>query len=143
MKDFDDVIFRLRSLNSVVSILATTTCEGTKNVVFDPETIGDALYSVTHSLDAVIADAEEITEDTLTIKVTPQTAQMLGRCLDEERRRANADYDYDGYKAYASMLLADSVGWRFRELFEPSNEEPELSDEELDALGIPIVCIRK
>lgn len=139
-KDIDDMIFRLRSLNSVVSILATVTCEGAKNVVFDPETIGDALYSVTHSVDTIIADLEEASKDALTIKVTPQTAQMLGRCLDEERRRANADSDY---KAYASLLLADAVGWKYADLFEPTNEEPALSDEELDALGIPIVCIRK
>lgn len=139
MKDFDDVIFKLRALNATVGILATVTSEGTKNVEVDSEAIADALYSVTHSLDAVIADAEEITKDTLTIKFSKRTMLELSHVLDEERKRGKADIDY---KERASMLLADAIGWRYAELFQPV-EEPELSDEELDALGIPVVCIAK
>lgn len=139
-KDIDDMIFRLRSLNSVVSILATTTCEGTENVVFSPETISDALYSVTHSVDTIIADLEEASKDALNIKMSPQNTKKLWQSLDEERKRGRcAD---TGLKEYASLLLADAIGWKYAELFE-SSEEPKLSDEELDALGIPIVCIRK
>lgn len=143
-KDIDDMIFRLRSLNSVLSILATVTSEGTKHFEFDPETLSDALYSVTHSVDTIISDLEEASVDALNIKVAPQTMQKLGRIADEERKRTDIDYEiYPSMLTCASSLLADAIGWKFAELFEPMNEEPELSDEELDALGIPVVCIAK
>ena len=142
-KDIDDMIFRLRSLNSVISILATVTAEGTDNVEFDPETLSDALYSVTHSVDAIIADLEEANANAINIDIDQLTAQKLGRIVDKEYSQIKAGCDYFDYKRYASKLLADAVGKKFAELFEPMNKEPELTDDELDSLGIPIVCISK
>lgn len=145
-KDIDDMIFRLRSLNAVIGILATVTCEGTKSVEFDPETLADALYSITHSVDTIIDDLDETSKDALNVKIAPRTMQMLGRIVDVERRcqKGGNDHElYDSLLPYASRLLTEAIGWKYAQLFEATNEEPELSDEELDALGIPIVCVRK
>lgn len=133
-KNISDAIFKLRSLNSLTRIAV----EGTP--IFDSDTIASAIHSICHSIDTIITDLEEANADALNIKIAPNVMKKLCYSVEEEHRRGNNITDPE---SYASTLLVDAIGWKYAELFEPMNEEPELSDEELDALGIPVVCIAK
>lgn len=138
-KDLTDMIFRLRTLNAVISILATTTSEGTTNVLFYPEAIGDALLAVVHSVDSLVNDLEDADKDAYLIKISLEDFRKMCRVDEEERKRGKrADTDI---KEYASMILADAINKKYSELFMP--EEPELTDEEYEALGFPYIVASK